>query len=293
MKVTIDCLECLFHRAVVLTRDLLKLPQDVSIEACKKVMRMLLKDFNLKQVPAWLGTKREKILQRVLKNPDPYKGFKDESTKLMSKLWNRIRDEIINGDDYETFRRLLLAAAVANLIDPFILGYDINMNNFLKMIEDAERNLRIDDSKDLWMNLERSEQVLYVLDNAGEAIVDLDVVRFLKERLGKKVFVAAREKPVLNDITVEEAKRLGFEKVAEKVVPVGWFIGIFFNEFVNTEFLRIFDRVDLVIAKGMAAYESLTEYEFDKPVYIILMAKCRSVANHLGVPRGSYVIKKL
>ncbi|MHA1616217.1 MAG: damage-control phosphatase ARMT1 family protein [Candidatus Njordarchaeales archaeon] len=293
MKVAVDCLECLFHRALVLTRDMLKLSPEATVEACKKVLRLLLKEFNLNQVPAWLGTKREKILQRVLKDPDPYKKFKEETTMLVMRLWKEVRDRFLEGDGFDTFRRLLLAAAAANSIDPFILGYDLNLDNFLEQVASAEKNLRMDQSRDLWKDLSTANNVLYILDNAGEAVIDLDVVRFIKEKLGKKVIVAAREKPVLNDITVEEAKKLGFGEIADKVVPVGWFIGVFFNEFVNTEFLKTFDAADLVIAKGMAAYESMTEYTFEKPVYIILKAKCNPVASHIGVPRGSYVIKRI
>ena len=75
---------------------------------------------------------------------------------------------------------------------------------------------------------------------------------------------------------------------------MGWFVGTFLDvEGVNKEFLNMFNKADIIIAKGMGNYESLTEYKFNKPVYILMKAKCLPVARHAGVHQGALVIKKL
>ena len=54
-----------------------------------------------------------------------------------------------------------------------------------------------------------------------------------------------------------------------------------------------FERADIIILKGMGAFESITEYNIEKPVFILLKAKCVTVARSLGVPQGRLVIKRI
>lgn len=264
------------------------------LELGRELMRFLLEKFNFNQVPSWIGSLREKVVQRVLGLSDPYSELKQKSNELATKIWAKVKRKLnLDARNYETFRKILIYAAVANSVEWFISGYNFSEKAFMHDLMIAESKVSLDDSKLLWKDIQNSQSILYVLDNSGEAVIDLDVVRYLSQYV-KEVFVAAREKPVLNDITVQEAIDLGFERIATKVIPVGWFIGIHLDKKeLNPEFKDIFDYVDLVIAKGMGSYESLSEYKFNKPVYVILKAKCNPVANDLGVTRGTYVVKKI
>lgn len=264
------------------------------IELGKELMKFLLNEFNFNQVPSWIGSQREKIVQRVLGINDPYKELKIASNKLASEIWGEIKTELdFSKKDYKTFKRIITYAAVANSVEWFISGYDFSANDFKHDLEVAQTKIALDETLDLWNDIQKSKSILYILDNAGEAVIDLDVVKYIKEFI-EKIFVAAREKPILNDITFSEAIELGFGEIADEIIPVGWFIGVHLDKAdLNPRFREVFNEVDLVIAKGMGAYESLSEYKFDKPVYVILKAKCEPVAENLRVPRGYYVIKKL
>jgi uncharacterized protein with ATP-grasp and redox domains len=58
------------------------------------------------------------------------------------------------------------------------------------------------------------------------------------------------------------------------------------------EFHEAWNSADVVISKGMANLETLTEYpEFlaGKAVFFLLCAKCAPVASALGVEKGSEV----
>lgn len=294
MKVKPECLLCLFERGFKAGMVFAKDDYDKQLELAKELMAFLIKEFNFNQVPSWIGSWREKIVQRVLQNPDPYRELKKKSNELAKTIWNEIKKEIdLNLNEYNTFRKIILSAAVANSVEWFISGYDFSVESFKKDLNQSESKISIDDTINLWEDIKKAKKILYILDNAGEAVVDLDVVGYLK-KLNKNIIVAARESPVLNDITIKEAIELGFDSVADKVIPVGWFIGVHLDkEGLNPLFTENFNKANVVIAKGMGAYESLSEYTFDKPVYVVLKAKCNPVANHLGVPRGTYVIKKL
>ena len=54
-------------------------------------------------------------------------------------------------------------------------------------------------------------------------------------------------------------------------------------------FREQFTRAPLIIAKGQANYETLSEIR--APVFFLLQAKCRVIADDLGVPIGSVVLK--
>ena len=49
------------------------------------------------------------------------------------------------------------------------------------------------------------------------------------------------------------------------------------------------DSCTLVISKGMANYESLSEYRDLPPVAYLMAAKCEPIAEEVGVPKGSKV----
>jgi len=70
-------------------------------------------------------------------------------------------------------------------------------------------------------------------------------------------------------------------------------IGII-EEDVSEEFLEIFNKSDIVIAKGLGNYEGLGEMELgEKPVFCLLNAKCKPVARDIGVNLGDNIVLKL
>ena len=66
--------------------------------------------------------------------------------------------------------------------------------------------------------------------------------------------------------------------------------GIDFSQ-ASDEFKTEFESADLIFAKGMGYYESLSELPPRGRILYCLMAKCGPVADSLGVPLGSYVLK--
>jgi uncharacterized protein with ATP-grasp and redox domains len=57
----------------------------------------------------------------------------------------------------------------------------------------------------------------------------------------------------------------------------------------SAEFKREFSSADLIFAKGMGYYESLSELPAKGRVFYCFRAKCQPVADSLGVPLKSYV----
>lgn len=64
--------------------------------------------------------------------------------------------------------------------------------------------------------------------------------------------------------------------------------GIVFT-LASAQFKQEFESADLIFAKGMGYYESLSELPRQEKIFYCLMAKCKPVADSIGVPVNSYV----
>jgi len=113
---------------------------------------------------------------------------------------------------------------------------------------------------------------------------------FMEEikKLSERLTVVVRGKPILSDATVEDAKLAGVDKIADEILTNGeGAIGIIEEE-LPSETLERLENADVIISKGMANYECLSESRF-KPIAFLLTAKCEPVANDIGVSVGDMV----
>ncbi len=286
-----ECYICLLERAIRIANILTKDREKV-LRVAKEVSRMLMEEFSFDAVPAHLGTIREKMVSEILGIKDPYHQIKRDSNTLAMTIARDVFSKIDLSDlSYETFRRIMILSAAANAMEWFIRGHEFSLDRFESTLLSAEHDIVIDNTRELYDIIKGSKTLLYVLDNAGEAVIDRYVVSYLRN-LVEEIYVGARSAPILNDITVDEAREIGFGDVCDDIIPVGDFVGVVLEK-TTKEFRDIFERADIIILKGMGAFESITEYNIEKPVFILLKAKCVTVARSLGVPQGRLVIKRI
>ena len=90
--------------------------------------------------------------------------------------------------------------------------------------------------------------------------------------------------------TLEELSKTGlFAEFGDVIASGSGAVGIDFSS-VSEEFRARFEKADLVFAKGMASYETLSELPASGRIVHCLMAKCLTVAESLGTPQDSYVV---
>ena len=95
--------------------------------------------------------------------------------------------------------------------------------------------------------------------------------------------------PVQDDVTLEDVRLAGLEAELGEIMTTGTATpGIDFS-LASAKFKREFHAADLIFAKGMGYYESLSELPAEGRVFYCLRAKCQPVADSLGVPLNSYV----
>ena len=93
-----------------------------------------------------------------------------------------------------------------------------------------------------------------------------------------------RGKPILNDATEKDAEFVGITKLV-RVVDNGYDAPGTILEHCSPAFREIYGGADLIIAKGMGNFESLSEEK--ERIYFALGVKCEVIARYTGTPEGS------
>ena len=148
-----------------------------------------------------------------------------------------------------------------------------------------EQPFAINDLEALREAVDRTDQILYLADNAGETVFD----RLLIEAMQKPVVYAVKDGPILNDAIQEDAIAAGLDKVAEIVSCGARASGTVLNQ-CSSEFIDRFNKAKVIIAKGMGNYETLSSVK--APVFFLLQIKCEMVGRDIGAPVGSIVVAK-
>lgn len=229
-----------------------------------------------------LATETYRLVKLATRNPDPYSSYKAESNKWVEEhVLPRAREHTKGLRECELVRELLVASILLNALDPGVPGYGgYNVN--------ASVRLGRDESLSACRLLSSARKVVYILDNAGEALLDLETVRALNG-MGLEVYVMAKSGAYQNDVTVTEAEDLGFSDYARVVGTGSDCAGPLPGE-LSEEAMELLSTVDVILAKGMANFEAFKEWCPPRPVIHVLLAKCVPVASAVGVAVGEGAI---
>ena len=129
---------------------------------------------------------------------------------------------------------------------------------------------------------------MVLADNPGDFVFDLPLVRLLRG-MGKEVFYAVKERPVQNDMSMADVQRFGADRMCGDIISTGTDeVGIR-REQMSGIIRECWEDRSLVIAKGMGNYETISEFDWERPVIYIMKVKCGSVAETLGRKVGEYI----
>jgi uncharacterized protein with ATP-grasp and redox domains len=233
-------------------------------------------EFSYSHLSIAIATRIHEVVRKVTNNPDPYRTMKEREITLARDLYPELRSRC--QDDLRGYLRL---AATANAIDFFRAPAAMRKD----MSEPV--SFVVDDSEQFDAKLRGATKVLYLADNAGELYFDLPLVKWMQPYA--RVIYVVKPSPVQNDLTVEDVRISGLGGEFGQIISTGIASpGIVFS-LASAEFKREFESADLIFAKGMGHYEALSEFTAGGKVFYCLKAKCKPVADSLGVPLHSYV----
>jgi len=228
------------------------------------------------------------LVSKYLLNNDLYKAEKQISNEIALKQYPDLKDLVLKSDNpFDTALRLSIAGNIMDFAacPEFFTDTEKFFNQTINKVLTA--TFAIDDSKELQNKLARSKTLLYIGDNAGEIVLDKLFIETLNH---PDVYFAVRDKPVLNDATIDDANYSGINTVA-KIISNGYDAPSTIIEKASKEFLNIFHRADLIISKGQGNLEGLINCTRND-LYFLLMVKCDVIARLLNVRKGDFIVKK-
>jgi uncharacterized protein with ATP-grasp and redox domains len=287
MKVGARCGYCLLHRGyqqILRSTDI----EAVRKEAIGTLLHLIADMYGDEAVPSIIGAERDRLVHKVTGCPDPYAELKTQANQAALEIFPTFEALVAAQPKGERLRKVALLACLGNIIEYDVPGHSADVDEVLENIEDEKFTI---DDLDLFEELLGPDvDLLYLTDNAGEIAFDRLVVRELRG-LGCQVIVAVKGGPSLNDALMEDAEAVGMIGDADLVITTGTdAVGVNLSE-VSQEFLEAYRSSDVILSKGMANWETLTEYEAPCPTLFLFRAKCEPVAAAVGVPLRENVAK--
>ena len=284
MKIFHHCLPCFARQAV----EAAEMSTD-DPELQEKIIRAALKkasEIPFDKSPPHMGKEIHRIIKSLLGDVDPYKSLKDLYNKKAMDLYPRMKETVAAADDpLETAVRLAIAG---NIID---FGVSVKNNHFrlIDVIEDTlKRPFAVEQYQEFKEDVTNAKKILYAGDNAGEIVFDRILIEEIPEFKEKVVYVV-KSSPVLNDVTIDDARETGLTDIVEVIQNGSDAPGTILED-CSDLFLKTYREADTVIGKGQGNYETLSE--FCEKCYYLLKAKCPVLARDLKVGVGDIVLKK-
>jgi hypothetical protein len=216
----------------------------------------------------------------ILENPDPFFDLKQLGNRQALDVCRKVRGDLENFHDH------VLASVIGNTFDYGVKGHTVD-DDFSRFFDrEFKAGLTVDDTAKIEPLLSR---VVYLSDNCGEIVLDKLLISYLKNR-GSHVTLAVKQAPILNDATLQDARNLGLDRLVDCLTTTGGGaeIGICMDN-IPDDLRDALDCCTIILAKGMANFESLSEMDNLPPLAYLMAAKCKPVADEVGVPVGSKI----
>lgn len=252
---------------------------DYEIKALLDKIGCRIQDIGFEQTPPEMGLIIYDEILKITGIKDPYKHEKAAHIKEAKRLYPQLKAKLASAPD-----PLLMAIRIAIAGNVMDIGMDKKFNIEHDLGHILKKDFAVCDYQDFTSALHKAKHILYLGDNAGESVFD----KILIEVLDKPVTYVVRDKPIINDVTLQDAIDSGLDTVAE-LISSGSPAPATILKLCNPEFIERFNNADMIISKGQGNYEGLSET--DRPVFFLLKAKCPVIAKDIGVKEDDIVCK--
>jgi len=278
MRTYLDCIPCFFKQALKAAR-IAGANEDIQKKVLDRLASEVL-NFPLSSSPPEMGGIIYRLVKEITEVEDPFKEIKEECNKIALDIYPDLKDKVAQSED-----RLLTAirlAAAANVID-FGVNSSLVIKKEIRGV--FNEDFAMCDYREFKEALHNTKQILYLADNAGEVVFD----RILIEELNREVIYVVRDKPVINDALIEDAKFCGIDKIASVVTNGSDAPGTILD-LCSKDFLNLYAKAKLIISKGQGNFEGLVGRS-DAPISFLFKAKCPVIANDIGCKVGDIILK--
>ena len=274
MNIKPDCVACLFNQSLKVTK-LLELDDATSKKVFDSTAQILI-DHDMNYTPPQIAKEIYQAISDITGEDDPVARAKEYSTQEALKVDTSFIKSIPDA---------LKLAVIGNVID-FGAQNQFDLNEMIQ--NHFHQAFAIDDYATFENELIEAKEMVIIGDNVGEHIFDKVLIETIKKSYNIEVYYFVRGTPIINDVTVKEAQIL---KNCAQLIDTGVATPGYDLEEVNAESKAIFDRADIVLAKGMGNFESLYQAA-KRPVYFLFVVKCSVVAEAIDKEIKELIFKK-
>jgi len=245
----------------------------------------LSKEFSFDKSPPEIAADVYENMAALANKTDLYDEVKKASSKKARSFIPFLENKL------QTSKNKLLTAtkiAVAGNVIDLAAAVEFDLEEELEKI--FETAFAHNDFENFSHKLDSAQSVLVIGDNVGEHIFDHLFIQTLQELYPQIIFsYMVRGNPIINDVTMKEAKEAHFDTLCN-LVDSGVNTPGFTYDRANKESQKLFDGADLVISKGMGNYECLSP-SHRKDIIFLLKVKCGVVAQSLEKNIGDIICK--
>lgn len=284
MNITNECVKCIVGQIEKATK-LLELDKNLSNEIMTEVKKRS-KKFDFTKTPPYVAKDVYQYLAKKTNLEDPLEKLKQESIRKAKEYVPFVEKKVQESSD-KLFTAIKTAVA-GNVID-FATTKEFCLDEEINSIFNTE--FVINDYEIFKQEVEKTDSLIILSDNAGENVFDLVLIKTLKELFPKlHITYATRGEAIINDITIKEALQIGIDKYCD-VVSSGVDTPGLDKTRASKEFMKLFEETPLVLSKGMGNFECLESYQ-DEKVFFLFKVKCEVVANKISQNLGEIVLKR-
>lgn len=277
MKINEQCLPCLINQAITVAN----LTDAQNREELYKKIFGLMSHMDFSKTNPEIVGESYRLIKQHIGCTDPYMETKTYYNQFF----------LANIDVYDekmhSLEDAVKHAIVANIIDfnPVHSNVNEDIQNFFSNIDNLE--FTINDVDSLLDDIQKAKNILYLGDNCGEICFDKLLIKRMKDINPQcRIYFGVRGEAVVNDSTEEDAYFVGMDEYATIISNGDYSLGTIISR-TSHEFRKIYQNADVVVAKGQANYESLSEE--DKNIYFLLIAKCKVIAEYIRVEEKALV----
>jgi len=243
----------------------------------------MIPDLALNATPPEIAQQVYRVVYEITGNKDPYHEAKSRTNESAMSRYSRMKDTVdYSNDPLQTACKLAIAG---NAID---LGAQSDFASIYSIVE-GSLNYQLDQEhyRKFKECLENASLILYLADNAGEIVFDRILIEQILQIRKSKIVIVVREKPIINDATLDDALQVGLNEVAT-IISNGSDAPATILSQCSSEMLHYYQAADLIISKGQGNYESLSGRS--ENIFFLFKVKCPVIARDSGFDLDSPVL---
>lgn len=217
-----------------------------------------------------------------------YQSIKKRYNDMFLSSENEIYQRIMQG--VNPVRKAIQYIQMGNYID-FGVNDTFNVETLGQLMNTVENNIIYEDVYSSFLKeCTEGKQVVYLLDNCGEAVLDKIFIRVLKKLYPNlEITAVVRGENVVNDVTMEDAEYISLDSIC-KVVSNGTNIAGTSMEHISREAGDAVRHADFIISKGQGNFETMYGTGFN--TYYIFLCKCEWFMKRFHCKKNTAVFQR-